>query len=71
MMMKLILEQQHEIDMAIKAPKYFNIIWEMDQYLRSRIKYDSNEEVVENTLQEVRNKLHEIMSEENINIYEG
>lgn len=70
-MMKLILEQQHEIDMAIKAPKYFNIIWEMDQYLRSRIKYDSNEEVVENTLQEVRNKLHEIMSEENINIYEG
>jgi hypothetical protein len=32
-------EDQAEYDMAINAPKFYKIIWDMKQELRSKVKY--------------------------------
>ena len=57
---------------CIKALKMAITLWDMDQYLRAKIKYapDSMNSEVYNMLQEVRDKLHETMSENQIDLDE-
>jgi hypothetical protein len=47
-------------------------LWDIDQYLRGQIKYapDSMNSEVYDMLQEVRDKLHETMSENSIDLDE-
>lgn len=60
-------EEEIEFRMAIDSPKYFNSLWEMDRWLRSEIKHnDSLNEVQYDTFEQVRNKLHDIMSDNDI-----
>jgi len=57
---------------CIKALKMAIVLWDMDQYLRSQTKYapDSMSSEVYGALQEVRDKLHETMSENSIDLDE-
>ena len=57
---------------CVKALKMAITLWDMDQYLRAKIKYapDSMNSEVHNMLQEVRDKLHETMSENQIDLDE-
>ena len=45
-------------------------LWDMDQYLRGLIKYGELDDAVYKTLEETRDKLREIMSENSIDLDE-
>ena len=57
---------------AVKSTKLAVALWDMDQYLRSQTKYapDSMSPEVYDALLEVRDKLHEIMSDHSIDLDE-
>lgn len=61
-------EDKEEFKLANQATSYYLVIEDIDNYLRSRIKYEQNSEEVEKVLQEVREKLYEIISENNLSI---
>ena len=54
--------------MATQGSKYHSVLWEMDQYLRAKIKY-APDDMSDDTLkafEESRNQLHEFMGSYNI-----
>ena len=57
---------------AVKALDLAIALWDMDQYLRAQTKYapDSMSDEVYKTLQETRDKLREIMSDNSIDLDE-
>jgi hypothetical protein len=68
--MKAILEfnlpdDQQDFDLAVKASKFWSVLWELDQDLRAKTKYapDDLPEDKYDAYQEVRDKLYELMSE--------
>lgn len=71
--MKAILEfnlpdDQTEFDLAISGNKFWNVLYELDQELRTKTKYapDDLPQDKYDAYQEVRNLLRELMSENNI-----
>ena len=61
-------EDDHEFQMAIGGSKFHSVLWDMDQYLRGKIRYapdDMSEEVL-NTWQHCREQLHEFMGSYNV-----
>jgi D-ribose pyranose/furanose isomerase RbsD len=71
--MKAILEfnlpdDQTEFTLTTNASNFWSVLWELDQDLRAKTKYASDDlpEDKYDAYQEVRDKLHELMSESNI-----
>ena len=70
--MKAILEfnlpdNQSDFNLAINGTKYYSVLWEIDQHLRAKIKYDedlTNEQ--HDVYQAVRDQLREYMSESGV-----
>ena len=56
-------EDKGEFDFANNAVNYYSALCEMDQWLRSEYKYNGNEAMFE-----VREKLNEIINDNNIKI---
>ena len=56
-------EDNEQFNHATNGFNYYMALVEMDQWLRSEYKYNNNEEMYE-----VRNKLREIISENNVKI---
>ena len=68
--MKAILEfnlpdDQQDFEMANSAIKFWSVLWELDQELRSKTKYapDDLPKDKYDAYQEIRDRLHELMSE--------
>ena len=60
-----------EFEMATKGSDMHSALWEMDQWLRQQYKYMPDEEYSEDryrTYEECREKLRELISENNLNI---
>lgn len=58
---------------AVKSLDLVLALWDMDQYLRSQIKYGDEIELTDEqftTLDEIKEKLHQILSEYNISFDE-
>lgn len=55
---------------CVKALNMAISLWDMDQYLRGLIKYGELDDAIHKTLEETRNKLREIMSENSIDLDE-
>ena len=73
--MKAILEfnlpdDQQDFEMASNAMKFWSVLYELDQDLRSKTKYapDSLPQDKYDAYQEVREMLHELMRNENISL---
>ena len=74
--MKAILEfnlpdDDHEFKMATTGANMHSVLWEMDQWLRAQYKYMSDTEHSEdkyNAYKSAREKLKEIMIENNVNL---
>ena len=71
--MKAILEfnlpdDQVEFDLACNSMKFWSVLWELDQDLRAKTKYapDDLPQDKYDAYQEIRDKLRELMSEDNI-----
>ena len=54
-------EDNDELTMCINGIKWYSLAWEIDQYMRSRLKYSELSEEVYKELDAAREKLHEIM----------
>lgn len=60
-------DEQPEFDNAVGGWKWSLAIWELDQHLRSQLKYnDKLTEEQYNTCQEIRDKLWDILGEKNL-----
>ena len=55
---------------CVKAVIMAVALWDMDQYLRGLIKYGELDDATYKTLEETRDKLREIMSENSIDLDE-
>lgn len=56
-----------EFNMITKGSKYYSTLWEMDQWLRSQIKYNENLTQEQHDVYEIsREKLREFMSDNNV-----
>jgi len=60
------VEDKDEMEMCLNGMKWYSLAWEIDQYLRGRLKYSELSEEVYKELSETREKLHEIMREEGL-----
>ena len=73
--MKAILEfnlpdDQQDFELANNAMKFWSVLYELDQDLRSKTKYASDDLPQDkyDAYQEVRDMLHELMSNNNISL---
>ena len=74
--MKAILEfnlpdDQQEFNLATKGLKWWNVCWDMDQWLRAQYKYMPDADYSAdkyNALYEARQKLFEFMSEHGVSL---
>ena len=65
-------EDQPEFNTAIKGSDWKHVCWEMEQWLRSQYKYMPDETYNEdryNAYVEAREKLFELMQENNVDLY--
>ena len=64
-------EEQYEFNNAIKGGDWKNVCWQMDQYLRKRIKYDESlSEEQLRVYEGVREELYGFMNENKVDLYE-
>ena len=64
-------EDKQDFNLATKASDWWYVCWQMDQYLRKKIKYDETlSEEVHNTYEDVRGELWGMMGESNISFDE-
>ena len=65
-------EDQPEFNTAIKGSDWKHVCWEMDQYLRKRVKYDEGltEEQLE-VYEDMRGEFWRMMKESNLDLYEA
>lgn len=62
-------DEQHEFDHAVNGHKYASVLWHLDQYLRSRLKYEEGlSQDAYDALQATRDKLRELTQENNIEL---
>jgi hypothetical protein len=61
-------EDDDEFQMAIKGSSMYDVLWEMDRWLRANTKHspDTASEDTYNAYQECRNKLRELMGENEV-----
>ena len=66
-------EDQPEFNTAIKGSDWKHVCWEMEQYLRTQIKYAPDEMSQEkyDTLEEVREEFNRIMNQNGVDVYEA
>ena len=55
------IEDKDEMEMCLNGMKWYLLAWELDQYLRGRLKYSELSEEVYKEMDDTREKLHEIM----------
>jgi hypothetical protein len=65
-------EDQPEFNNAIKGGDWKHVCWQMDQYLRKRVKYDDGltEEQLE-VYEDMRGEFWRMMKESNLDLYEA
>jgi len=58
-------EDQQDFELATKGMKFWSILWDLDQSLRAKTKYASDDLPQDkyDAYQEIRNELRELMSE--------
>jgi len=65
-------EDQPEFNNALKGGDWKHVCWQMDQYLRKRVKYDESlsEEQLE-VYEDMRGEFWRMMKESNVDLYEA
>ena len=62
-------EDREEMESALNGAKWKMLVWDLDQHLRSELKYnDAINGKVYDALQQVRDKLHELKSESGLTL---
>lgn len=63
-------EDRYEYDMAVNGSKWYNVAWEMYQYLRGKVKYapDDVDEQYTEAMANCKDELLKIMNENGVNL---
>lgn len=61
------VEESNEIRTALDGVRWLSIVWDLDQYLRNKVKHCLDNEDPE-AYQAVRDKLHSLLQESNLNL---
>jgi hypothetical protein len=61
------IEEANEIRTALDGSRWHSVVWELDQYLRNKVKHCPDGEDSE-TYQAVRDKLRDTLEEYNLNL---
>jgi len=59
-------EENEEFKTAQNGANYSIALWDLDQYLRSKLKYEELSEEQHQAYQDIRGKLYELMQERDI-----
>ena len=64
-------EDQYEYRMAYDGPKTHNVLWEMDKWLRTQVKYAPDDTPAEayKAYKECREKLYELLLDNSVDLY--
>ncbi len=57
-----------EFNLAVNAFKYWNVIYEFDQQLRNKLKYDNISDEEYEIYDKMRESLHDLINENNISL---
>jgi hypothetical protein len=61
-------DEEEEFQICIKSMDYWNALFDLDQWLRNKLKYEDINEEQYKAFEEVRNELHQKLNEYNINL---
>jgi len=63
-------EEQYDFEQAVNAGKFRTVLWDLDQFLRNKTKYASNDTTEEQltAYYALRDELHKLMDEHNITL---
>jgi hypothetical protein len=60
-------EDKEDFNLATRAIEWYSTVWDLDQYLRSRLKYeDTLTQEAHDALQEVRDKLYDVLRDKGL-----
>jgi hypothetical protein len=62
------IEDQHELELCINAGKWYNIVSDYSEYLRTKLKYDELSDDAYKAIEEAREKLHELLNDEGLKL---
>jgi hypothetical protein len=56
-------EDQDDFELATNASKYYSVLWELDQYLRSKVKYPAEDvhEEYTNAMEKARQEIWNLL----------
>ena len=57
-------DERTEAELALHGPEWSAVVWEMDTYLRNKVKYQGGGEEV----QEIRDYLHAMLADRNLEL---
>lgn len=61
------IEEADEIRTALDGGRWVSVVWNLDQYLRNKVKHCPDNEDPE-AYQAIRDKLHSLLQERNLNL---
>jgi len=62
-------EEQEDFDLAVHGGKWMSVCWDLDQHLRSKLKYEQSlSEEQYKVLEETRDKLRELLTDYNLEL---
>ncbi len=62
------IDEQHELELCINASKWYSIVSDYSEYLRTKIKYGELSDDAYKVIKEAREKLHELLNDEGLKI---
>lgn len=73
--MKAILEfnlpdENYEYLNAINGTKFRSVLWDLDQWMRAKLKFEDLSDGAYDAIKETRDQLQALLQDENIDIYE-
>lgn len=60
--------EKEDFELALKGVDYHNCLWQMDQHLRSELKYNDLSDYQYAVISQIREKLHEIMRDNKVEL---
>jgi hypothetical protein len=63
-------EENHEFANATNASKMRSVLWELDQWMRAKLKYEELPDGQYDAIKQTRDQLRILLNDENIDIYE-
>jgi hypothetical protein len=62
------IDEQHELELCINASKWYSVVWDYSEYLRTKIKYGELSDDAYKAIEEATQKLYELLNDEGLKL---